>query len=218
MTELDPDQEAALRRLRAAFGFVEILKVVDHEADQDRDDNEADKEEASPGRRPIGESAGSCQVPRGTRELDRDVSRTSRRRCLASPQDPRPALAPVAERCASADEGHLGSTPLRAGLVAVAVAAVVVAVWLWRHAWVLVGIGRSVRGYLDGWAIGVEHGFGLVERAKIAVAFGLHPGSWPGPRCSGWSPRRSWPCWVGGGELCGCAGVGRSEAGTVDRR
>ena len=51
MTELDPDQEAALRRLRAAFGFVEILKVVDHEADQDRDDNEADKEEASPGRR-----------------------------------------------------------------------------------------------------------------------------------------------------------------------
>jgi hypothetical protein len=30
MAELDLDQEAALRRLRAAFGFVEILKVVDH--------------------------------------------------------------------------------------------------------------------------------------------------------------------------------------------
>jgi hypothetical protein len=34
MAELDPDQEAALRRLRAAFGFVEILEVVDHEASQ----------------------------------------------------------------------------------------------------------------------------------------------------------------------------------------
>jgi hypothetical protein len=38
---LDPDQEAALRRLRAAFGFVEVLAVVDHEADQERGDNEA---------------------------------------------------------------------------------------------------------------------------------------------------------------------------------
>ena len=38
MAELDPDQAAALRRLRAAFGFVEILAVVDHEADQDNDE------------------------------------------------------------------------------------------------------------------------------------------------------------------------------------
>jgi hypothetical protein len=38
MAEVDPDQEAALRRLRAAFGFVEILEVVDHN-DQDQDDN-----------------------------------------------------------------------------------------------------------------------------------------------------------------------------------
>jgi hypothetical protein len=35
MAELDPDQEAALRRLRAAFGFVEIVQIVDHQADQD---------------------------------------------------------------------------------------------------------------------------------------------------------------------------------------
>ena len=41
MAEVDPDQEAALRRLRAAFGFVEILRIVDHEADQDQDDDEA---------------------------------------------------------------------------------------------------------------------------------------------------------------------------------
>jgi hypothetical protein len=40
MAEVDPDQAAALRRLRAAFGFVEILAVVDHEAAQDEDDNE----------------------------------------------------------------------------------------------------------------------------------------------------------------------------------
>jgi hypothetical protein len=38
---------------------------------------------------------------------------------------------------------------------------------------VVVGVGRGVRGYLDGWAIDVEHGSGLVERAKIALAFGL---------------------------------------------
>jgi hypothetical protein len=55
----------------------------------------------------------------------------------------------------------------------VAVAAVVAGGWLWRHAWAPVGVGRGVRGYLDGWAIDVEHGFGLVERAKIALAFGL---------------------------------------------
>jgi hypothetical protein len=41
MAEVDPDQAAALRRLRAAFGFVEVLEVVDHEADQDEDDHEA---------------------------------------------------------------------------------------------------------------------------------------------------------------------------------
>jgi hypothetical protein len=43
MAELDPDQEAALRRLRAAIGFVEVREVVDHEADQGQDDDEAVK-------------------------------------------------------------------------------------------------------------------------------------------------------------------------------
>ena len=41
MAELDPDQAAALRRLRAAFGFVEVLAVVDHQADQHEEDDEA---------------------------------------------------------------------------------------------------------------------------------------------------------------------------------
>ena len=41
MAELDPDQAAALRRLRVAFGFVEVLAVVDHETDQVEDDDEA---------------------------------------------------------------------------------------------------------------------------------------------------------------------------------
>jgi hypothetical protein len=44
MAEVDPDQEAALRRLRAAFGFVEVLRIVDHdqgqEQDQDQDGDE----------------------------------------------------------------------------------------------------------------------------------------------------------------------------------
>jgi len=63
--------------------------------------------------------------------------------------------------------------PGRPVLVWLAVAAVVTGVWLGRHAWLVVGVGRGVGGYLDGWAIDVEDGFGLVERAKIAVAFGL---------------------------------------------
>jgi hypothetical protein len=35
MADVDPEQEAALRRLRAAFGFVEVLRVVDHVQDDD---------------------------------------------------------------------------------------------------------------------------------------------------------------------------------------
>jgi hypothetical protein len=30
MAELDPDQKAALRRLRAAFGFVQVVEVIGH--------------------------------------------------------------------------------------------------------------------------------------------------------------------------------------------
>jgi hypothetical protein len=42
MAEVDPDQQAALRRLRAAFGFVEILRIVDHDQDQDQDQDQDD--------------------------------------------------------------------------------------------------------------------------------------------------------------------------------
>jgi hypothetical protein len=44
MAEVDPDQEAALRRLRAAFGFIEILRVVDHDG-QDQDDEPTEEGE-----------------------------------------------------------------------------------------------------------------------------------------------------------------------------
>jgi hypothetical protein len=41
MPEVDPDQDAALRRLRAAFGFVEVLEIIEHEpADEDQEDSE----------------------------------------------------------------------------------------------------------------------------------------------------------------------------------
>ena len=33
--QADSELEAALRRLRAAFGLVEVLEVIDHRADQD---------------------------------------------------------------------------------------------------------------------------------------------------------------------------------------
>ena len=49
----------------------------------------------------------------------------------------------------------------------------VAAALLQRHLWLLIGVSRGARGYLDGWSIDVEHGFGLIERAKIALAFGL---------------------------------------------
>jgi hypothetical protein len=35
MPEVDDDQRAALRRLRAAFGFVEIIEVISHDPDDD---------------------------------------------------------------------------------------------------------------------------------------------------------------------------------------
>jgi hypothetical protein len=46
MAEVDPDQEAALRQLRAAFGFVEVLRIVDQDQDDDKLTDEG--EEASP--------------------------------------------------------------------------------------------------------------------------------------------------------------------------
>ena len=48
MADVDPKQEAALRRLRAAFGFVEILRIVDHDLDQDQDDEPVEEGEKPP--------------------------------------------------------------------------------------------------------------------------------------------------------------------------
>jgi hypothetical protein len=50
MAEVDPDQEAALPRLRAAFGFVAVLRIVDHNDGQDQGDGEPldEGEEAPP--------------------------------------------------------------------------------------------------------------------------------------------------------------------------
>jgi hypothetical protein len=48
MAEVDPDQEAALRRLRAAFGFVVVLRVVDHHDDQDDDEPLEEGEDSPP--------------------------------------------------------------------------------------------------------------------------------------------------------------------------
>jgi hypothetical protein len=35
VAHVDPDQEAALRRLRAAFGFIEVLEIVDHQPSEE---------------------------------------------------------------------------------------------------------------------------------------------------------------------------------------
>jgi hypothetical protein len=34
-----PDQHAALRRLRAAFGFIQVLRIVDHDVGHKDDDD-----------------------------------------------------------------------------------------------------------------------------------------------------------------------------------
>jgi hypothetical protein len=53
MAEVDPTKVAALRRLRAAFGFVEVLRIVDHHDGQDHHDDEPieDCEQGSPANR-----------------------------------------------------------------------------------------------------------------------------------------------------------------------
>jgi hypothetical protein len=53
LTQLQPlprDQRflAALRRLRAAFGFVEILRIIDHNDDQYQDDDQPIEEGEQP--------------------------------------------------------------------------------------------------------------------------------------------------------------------------
>jgi hypothetical protein len=48
MAEVDPDQEAALRRRRAVFGFVEVLRIVGHGQGQDQDDEPLEEGEQPP--------------------------------------------------------------------------------------------------------------------------------------------------------------------------
>jgi hypothetical protein len=47
VAELDPDQDAAVPRLRAAFGFVEVLRIVDHDG-QDQDDDAIARDDQAP--------------------------------------------------------------------------------------------------------------------------------------------------------------------------
>ena len=47
MPQVDPELEAALRRLRAAFGFVEVVEVIDHRADQSATPSDAAGQEGS---------------------------------------------------------------------------------------------------------------------------------------------------------------------------
>jgi hypothetical protein len=48
MAEVDPDHEAVLRRLRAAIGFVEVLRIVDHDQGQDQDEPLQEGEQPPP--------------------------------------------------------------------------------------------------------------------------------------------------------------------------
>jgi hypothetical protein len=53
VAHVDPDQEAVLRRLRAVFGFVEVLEIIDHQPSEDRPRNQEprgdeDDEQGSP--------------------------------------------------------------------------------------------------------------------------------------------------------------------------
>jgi hypothetical protein len=60
MAEVDPDQEAALRRLRAAFGSIEILWIVDHNNGQDQNDEPIQEGEQALPADPQCQSAGGA--------------------------------------------------------------------------------------------------------------------------------------------------------------
>jgi hypothetical protein len=64
MAELDPDQDAALRRLRAAFGFVEILRIVDH--DQAQHGDEPSRTGSSARVSPMGQEPDATEQPSET--------------------------------------------------------------------------------------------------------------------------------------------------------
>jgi hypothetical protein len=49
MAEIDDDQLAALRRLRAAFGFVEVVEVVSHDPVATPDESIKEARVADPG-------------------------------------------------------------------------------------------------------------------------------------------------------------------------
>jgi hypothetical protein len=71
VAHVDPDQEAALRRLRAAFGFVEVLEVVDHHPSEDpagdqEPRGDEDEDQAPPIDSEEGQLAGSASTRRNT--------------------------------------------------------------------------------------------------------------------------------------------------------
>jgi hypothetical protein len=50
--QVDPEQLAALRRLRAAFGPIEILEVIDHHDDEDQPATQSDVADQEAGEPP----------------------------------------------------------------------------------------------------------------------------------------------------------------------
>jgi hypothetical protein len=50
VSEVDDDQLAALRRLRVAFGFVEVLEVISHDSAAAPDESTQEARMADPGR------------------------------------------------------------------------------------------------------------------------------------------------------------------------
>ena len=75
MAEVDDDQLAALRRLRAAFGFIEIVEVISHDPGDDL---------AAPAVEPI-EGASGMQDPRRMTPEEREQAHALLTRALSDP-------------------------------------------------------------------------------------------------------------------------------------
>jgi hypothetical protein len=185
MAELDPDREAALRRLRAAFGSIQVLRIVDRDAGQDQDDDPS--RTVTRPHRPTGSVSSPAAHGSGTRPADAGSDTAAATRRWPSSPDAQP-------RCASPGprgRGFSGHNPR------------------WDNPTSPRGCPGSWRpSRVPGWARRTSrHGMQIntVNRPStslkgpVKVPQNEQCGPTPHPRCSNWCSRthsRCWPtCW-----------------------
>jgi hypothetical protein len=123
MAEVDPDQEAALRRLRAAFGLIQVLRIVDMTRGQEQDQDRTAMSflrKTSNDRRRIGSVSAPVARGGGTPPVGAGADRAAATHRSPSSPDARPRVPlqiPRAEEPAAAALDR--AAPLRPGLARV---------------------------------------------------------------------------------------------------